>query len=331
MSARYRFIEAIELTRKEKPPATTFGSGIWTFNHKGTDFREILGRPEKYSQILSSTSEEVGWDAVFLGSGMNHFLGQAMGGRVEVGKSIQLTGGVGIGSLASPKFRDNLGVRTVWEAAPLLHKKTEVAVAATSWGPFTLTSSIVGMENFLIQLVEEEEKVGLALRATTQAIKDFYLPMQDYIDIASIAEPASSGDVISPEHFRRHSLPYLKELVDFFHSLDIKVILHICGWNDNRLQDIAGVRADCFSPGETTNLAKVKEIVGSKSCIFGNVAPQVLTESREKVVECAEENIFTGNRNKKGYVLSTGCDISPFTPIENVKTFIGTARSNSIL
>jgi len=184
------------------------------------------------------------------------------------------------------------------------------------------------MENFLIHLINSRSTAKRAVEISSNAIKEFYLPLieEKSLDIVSIAEPASSGDVISPEHFREFSKPYLEELVTFFRKRGVKVLLHICGKNNDRLEDIAEIGADCFSPGETTDLGKVKEIVGKNSCIAGNVAPLVLLQNRETVEKEAMENIRIGFSDSRGYMLSTGCDLAPATPMENVVAFLGMTR-----
>ncbi len=328
MKPRDKLLQALELSQLEVPPATTFGSGIWTVNLHGLNFNHILGKPEEYSRVVLKTQKITGWDLIFMGSGMNNFVAEALGAEVSVGGNIQIRRNLRAEDLSSAELSENTGIKTIWEATKLVYDNTSAGVAVTSWGPFTLASNLLGMENFLIHLINSRSTAKRAVEISSNAIKEFYLPLieEKSLDIVSIAEPASSGDVISPEHFREFSKPYLEELVTFFRKRGVKVLLHICGKNNDRLEDIAEIGADCFSPGETTDLGKVKEIVGKNSCIAGNVAPLVLLQNRETVEKEAMENIRIGFSDSRGYMLSTGCDLAPATPMENVVAFLGMTR-----
>lgn len=322
MKPREKVISTLEGEELEHPPATTFGSGIWTLKFNNLDFSSILGKPEKYSEVVLKTQRITGWDIVFLGSGMNNFVAQACGSEVKVGGTVTVVRR----AEELREFSPNSGIETVWKASRLLYDKADFAVAVTSWGPFTLASNIVGMERFLLMLMESQKEAEQVIKHALNAIMEFYLPIIEAqaLDIASIAEPSSSGDVISPDHFRTFSKPYLKRLVNFFRKRGVRVLLHICGKNDDRLGEVAEIKANCFSPGETTSLEAAKQIVGRDLALLGNVAPIELLH-RERAVKVAEENIKIGFSDGRGYILSTGCDLNPETPLENVKAFLRVA------
>jgi len=322
MKPRDVVISTLEGERLEHPPATTFGSGIWTLKFNNLDFRSIIGKPDRYSNIVLKTQKITGWDLVFLGSGMNNFVAQACGSEVKVGSTVTVVNRVE----ELQEFSPNSGIETVWKASRLLYDKSDFALAVTSWGPFTLASNIVGMERFLLMLMESKKEAEQVVKHALNAIMEFYTPIIEAqaMDIASIAEPSSSGDVISPEHFRKFSKPYLEQLVNFFRKRGVKVLLHICGKNDDRLEEVAEIKADCFSPGETTDFMAAKQIVGRNSALLGNVAPVDLLE-KERAVKLARENMEVGFSDSRGYILSTGCDLNPETPLENVRAFLSVA------
>ena len=90
-------------------------------------------------------------------------------------------------------------------------------VGVGSFGPFTTAAQLVGVNEFMMYLSDEDEEdlVREVLEFSEEVV--YHLTM-DFLEaggnLVYIAEPVSSGDLISEDYFETYSLPYLKQLND---------------------------------------------------------------------------------------------------------------------
>lgn len=68
--------------------------------------------------------------------------------------------------------------------------------------------------------------------------------------------------------------------------------------------------------------------MGDKVIITGNVPPVdvVYKGTKEDIFKSVKECIRKGHDSKKGYILSTGCQIPMHTPMENIEAFMEAGR-----
>lgn len=69
--------------------------------------------------------------------------------------------------------------------------------------------------------------------------------------------------------------------------------------------------------------------MGDRVVITGNVPPVdiVYRVNKEAIFKSVKECIKKGHDSKKGYILSTGCQIPMHTPIENIEMFMEAGKT----
>jgi uroporphyrinogen decarboxylase len=135
----------------------------------------------------------------------------------------------------------------------------------------------------------------------------------------NLADPVASGDMLSPQAFRRFAAPFLKELVKRAREKGKFSMIHICGNTSKILQDIADIGPNCFSLDKKVDLRQAKNVLGGKVCVAGNVSPTAafLNGRPEEVVAEAKDCVRAWGRGG-GFILTLGCDFPKTVPWENI-------------
>ncbi len=188
-------------------------------------------------------------------------------------------------------------------------------------GPFTIACQCIGTEKFLKSLIKNPSFAKETLEVTTQVSEELSLAsLKAGADVITISDPNSSGDIISPEQYKNFILNHHKALFD---KIDSPTVLHICGNTKNHLPYIAESGVDGFSFEEKVDAEYALAKVGSKLTLIGNIPPvTVLLEGTPEDVEN-----YTNKIKKIGMpIISSGCTISPLTPLDNLKAISRTVN-----
>lgn len=339
MTPKEEILQAFRQIPIDRAPATIFGGGVWTLHYWKQGFGEAIRDPGSYAEMLLRTNEQLQSPMIYVGSGYNNYLAAAMGGRVKERK-------LGAPDLDEPLIEEHADeldaldveaiaddpvIQNLWEATRLVADAVgdEVVVTTTAWGPYTLAGQIYGVEDFMRSVYKKKDQVHKTLDFATRLLKAFYQPLAEegLIPIMSIADPTASGDLISARVFRTFSLPYLQELIEWGHEYDVMTWLHICGDTTDKLDDIAETRADCFSLDYKVDIATARERLAGTMCIAGNIDPvSVLDQGTPEDVRRAGQQCLDAAMAGGGFILTSGCDLPPTVPQENVQAMLDFGR-----
>ncbi|NPV92783.1 MAG: uroporphyrinogen decarboxylase [Firmicutes bacterium] len=331
-------MKTIRLEKTPRLSAAVFSGGAWTFNQKGYTLESLLGKPELMAELIEDTNEKVQSDIVWAGSGFNNLPVLALGGRVKF--RVKGTMDViepllkearDIERVDLDRLGDHPGVAGVWETASQLDRKLgdRILIGACGWGPFTLAGQFYGVERMMQSIYKDKASIHSVLEFAEEACFRYYQPfIKAGAQLLSVAEPTASGDLISRQHFEEFALPYLKRFMSRLKAAGGINLLHICGNITNRLDLIPDSGTDILSVDYKVDLARVKEVVGSRIAFAGNVNPAgvLLSGTPEEVAAASRECIEKAGPEGR-LVLIPGCDLSPRVPIENVQAMIETGHN----
>jgi [methyl-Co(III) methanol-specific corrinoid protein]:coenzyme M methyltransferase len=200
----------------------------------GVNFRDVHRDPDKMAALAAAGHEILGFDSV-----APYFSvvqeAAALGGDIDWGDDFTMPSQRGLlfddpSEFSLPRdFTDRLHTRTVIEAVRMLKKKygDGVLVIGKAMGPWTLSYHFMGMENFLINTIENPDYVDTCLDAFCAVTAEFAgAQLEAGADIITIADHATR-DLVSPESYRKFLLPVHKRIIRQFGN-DI-FILHCCG------------------------------------------------------------------------------------------------------
>jgi len=216
----------------------------------------------------------------------------------------------------------------------------EAIVRAPGTGPLSLAGHLMGTQNFLTRLglldiepdADAENALVELLGLTTQALILFARAcLESGARIIQAGDSLASSDMISPEMYRKWAFPFerrfFRAITDQCRDRRAFSLLHICGDNSRILQDMAATGAMIVEIDSKVSLDLAKREIGARACIMGNLDPTtvLLQGSAASVQQAALQAIRDAGENG-GFILGSGCEVPPDTPLENIKAMVRAAR-----
>ncbi|HSH10032.1 MAG TPA: uroporphyrinogen decarboxylase family protein [Oceanipulchritudo sp.] len=215
--------------------------------------------------------------------------------------------------MVAERMRDRI------EAVRLYALKVGGACSIMGWveGPAAEAADLRRLDNFFMDLLDDEVYVGELMDICVDVALAFAKPQIDLgADTIGIGDAAASQ--VSADTYEDLILPRQQRLVRGLKELGAKVRMHICGNITHLLPGLASLDLDVIDVDHMVNLNKVREQLGRKVAIGGNLDPvaDVLRGTpgtiHRKLLDCYQA---VGNP----FLVNAGCEIPSGTPIENVK------------
>lgn len=203
--------------------------------------------------------------------------------------------------------------------------KDEVDVSASMSGPFSVAASVVGTENLLKWMIKYPKKVHTLMEIVAESNNRYIEEVAKLGISIGFADPVSSTSLISPKQFREFSLPALQKNVNKIkEKTGSPPGIHICGKSREIWEDVVSTGISNFSIDNVEDLEEAKKIMGDRVVITGNVPPVdvLYAGTKEDIFKSVKQCIRKGYDSKKGYILSTGCQIPMHTSMENIEMFM---------
>lgn len=203
-----------------------------------------------------------------------------------------------------------------------------VDVSAAMSGPMSVAASVIGTENLLKWMIKHPKELHQVMEVVTESNNRYIDEVAKLGVSIGFADPVSSTSLLSKKQFQTFSLPYLtKNIQRIKEKTGGAPGIHICGKSKEIWTDVVDAGISNFSIDNVEDLQEAKEIMGDRVIITGNVPPVdvVLLGTKEDIFKSVKESIQKGHDSKKGYILSTGCQIPMNTPIEKVEMFMEAA------
>jgi len=222
-------------------------------------------------------------------------------------------------------------VETVSEIVKLT--KDDLAIAAIIGGPFSTGMFLFGFTNYMRTL----HTAPSSIQRITEKVAWFQTELGKIVidmgvDIIWMPDDLGmkDGPFLSPQAFRKHIFPSMKEMVNTFKNKGVKVLLHCDGQVMALMDDIVEMGFDGFHPIERKagmNLELMKARYGDKLTLIGNVDATYLLphgtneEIKQQVLECLGIAAHGG-----GYILASDHSIHEGVKSSNAKAMFEIAR-----
>lgn len=189
-------------------------------------------------------------------------------------------------------------------------------------GPFSLAARLIDVSEIMMECYDSPEMVHTVLEKATEFLIAY---AQAYKEAGAngimMAEPVAG--LLSPVLEEEFSSPYVKKIVDAVQDDNFIVIYHNCGDNTPvMMESILSTGAAAYHFGNSVDMLDMLGRVPCDTVIMGNVDPaaQFRLGSPESIREAtlAVMNRCCGHPN---FVISSGCDIPPQSPWENIRAF----------
>jgi len=198
----------------------------------------------------------------------------------------------------------------------------DLHICGLSWGPITAAGYLMGTEDMLMMTMMDPDMV----KKLMVKVAPFVTAMQNKMiesgaTVMWMADPTSSGDLMSPSMFKEYSYPALKEVIsDVKTEHDVSAYLHICGDTLGIIPMMPELKVDCFSFDHAVDVGKAKKIAGRKTALMGNIDPvrMILSSTPDQITDECYRIIDAAGRDG-GFILAPGCETPQASPDENVR------------
>ena len=198
---------------------------------------------------------------------------------------------------------------------------TDKPVLGGCIGPYSLAGRLYDMTEIMMAIYTEPDTIQLLLEKCTQFLTEYCRAMKTAgINGIIVAEPAAG--LLSDDDCRQYSSVYVKQIVDTLQDDDFSVILHNCGNTGQCTQAMLYTGARGYHFGNAMNMVDALEACPPHVLVMGNLDPvSVFKMSTPEQVKQSARNLLERTAGYRNFVLSSGCDVPPHTPLENVQAF----------
>ena len=195
-------------------------------------------------------------------------------------------------------------------------------------GPFSLLCLLRGTQEFMVDLLtEDEEVIRHALEWTTEAHTRFALAqLKAGAHATSMGDAYASPNLVSPDMYRDFAFPYEQKVVENLRHTGMPYSVHICG-DTNRIVPLMGqTGARILEVDWKVDMGAARKAVPEDVVLMGNLNPSdPLCLGTPDQVRQQAKNIIEATRGK-GLILSSGCAMGANTKPENMAALVESAR-----
>ena len=215
--------------------------------------------------------------------------------------------------------RSGLYVDAIRKAVEII---TDRPVLAGIIGPYSLAARLLDVTEIMMLCYDEPDMVHIVLEKATAFLVEYAKAYKAAgANGIVMAEPVAG--LLSPALEEEFSSPYVKQIVDAVQDDNFIVVYHNCGDNTPRMtESILSTGSAAYHFGNAIDMAAMMEKFPADVVVMGNVDPAgVLRQGNPELVRTATLDVMSKCCSYPNFLISSGCDIPPATPWENVDAF----------
>ena len=353
MTARDRVRAAGRGETVDRVPVTPY-MGNYGASLAGVPVDEYCMDASRMAGAQIAAQRLVGHD-ILVAQSDGYYMAEALGmrtvrrhGTTPAAASRPLADLAGVDALRLPDPRRDGRMPVYLEAISILRSEVgeRLAVRACGTGPFSLAGHLMGPDvlvtTIALQSVEPDPPAAQRVRrlmdiCTETAIAFAIAALECGADVVMNGDSLASPDMISPAMYEQWVWPYERHFFDAVRphadARGALTLVHICGNTVPILPLMARTGAHIL---EIDSKVPVTTARNETCCrpLMGNLDPtsvllqgtpaDVLTASRRAITEGLVP-AATGERG--GFLLGSGCEVAPATPLENVRAMVAASRA----
>jgi len=208
-----------------------------------------------------------------------------------------------------------------------LHANELIAANATKpvfsgcIGPFSLAARLYDMSELMMALFIDPDTAHMLLEKCTQFIIAYCQGLRKAGSNGVVmAEPAAG--LLSAEQCDEFSSAYVRDIINKVQDDNFGVILHNCGSKGHCTASMISTGAMGLHFGNETDMVEVLENCPEDILVMGNLDPvSVLKQGTPDSVYASTMELLQKCGKYRNFVLSSGCDVPPHTPQQNIDAF----------
>ena len=215
--------------------------------------------------------------------------------------------------------RTRVPLETAWRL--VAEADGPIPVLGCMLGPFSLAGRLYGVSETIEATAVEPETIEVLLRQVTAFLCQYALAFRETGAWGVIvAEPAAGP--LSPAGLGRFSAPFVKRIVEAAETPDFAVVLYNCEAKIIHLEKVLESGAGINHFGAPMDIVAALGKVGPDVILSGNLDPTaVFHNGTPQAVGEATRALLEATRSYKNFIISSGCDIPPGTPLASLNAF----------
>ncbi len=193
-------------------------------------------------------------------------------------------------------------------------------------GPFSLAGRLYDMSEILMDIYIQPDIVNQLLAKCTEFLVNYCKALKATGTAGVIvAEPAAG--LLSDDDCQMYSTNFVKQIVDAVQDDDFTVILHNCGNTGHCTAAMIASGARALHFGNAINMEDVLKQCPTDILVMGNLNPVgVFKQGTVESVRKATLKLLEETNGYNNFVISSGCDLPPYVPEENIHAFLDTVE-----
>ena len=198
---------------------------------------------------------------------------------------------------------------------------TDRPVFAGCIGPYSLAGRLYDMSEIMVAIYIEPDVIQALLEKCTQFLLTYCQALKATgVTGVIMAEPAAG--LLSDDDCRTFSTEYVRRIVDAVQDESFSVVLHNCGNQGQCTQAMIDTGAAALHFGNAIDIRSALETCPADVPVMGNLDPVgILKQATPEDVYRRTAELLEATRGYANFVLSTGCDVPPQVPAENIRSF----------
>ncbi|OGP90361.1 MAG: hypothetical protein A2156_00190 [Deltaproteobacteria bacterium RBG_16_48_10] len=293
----------------------------------GAFFPEAHLDPAKMSELAAGGYEILGFDTIMPEFSVNQEA-EALGCEVDWGSPTMMPDAKTrpvkeVTDLSIPEnILEKPSMRVLLKALEILRRNygNDVGIIGKVMGPWTISYHLTGVQNFLLWVLTDPDKVRRLLdRLKEVSIAFARAQLQAGADVVVIADHAT-GDLVSPKTYQDFLLPVHREMNQ---RIGGPTILHLCGNCSDRLRLFVEAGFDAYHFEWQVDSRMAVEVMKHEISLVGNIANKnvLFGGTPEDVYRQARYSIGAGVD-----ILAPECAVPLQTPLANLKAIVEAAR-----
>lgn len=188
-------------------------------------------------------------------------------------------------------------------------------------GPYSLAGRLLDMTEIMILCYEEPEMVETVLEKVTEFLIAYAKAFKAVgANGIAMAEPAAG--LLSPGLMDEFSTPYVKRIKEAVEDENFIVLYHNCGNIEPLISNVEKIDAFAYSFGNAIDIETTLKALPKEKMIIGNIDPAgILRNGNPEMIRKETLELMERCCKYPNFVIASGCDIPPMTPLENLQAF----------
>jgi uroporphyrinogen decarboxylase len=335
MNRRESIRKVLKGERSARLPRALFGGGLWAYRQAGLRISELENDPRGFAGKLAELYSGLDTDIVFVGSGLNTFPAEAIGGELSFkGEQAPLLAHPIIRKTADARYFEQVDLsespRTlalVEMIADLRQRLPDRFLCCTSWGPFAWGMVLCDWTLLQERVVSDPAFIREVCELGVRLSSALFRQLVDRGLVDGIVISDGSATLVPLDFYRDTILPCEKKLFHEFAGQGAARLLHQCGAITPQFALYPETGADCISLDAVIELGRAYALYAPNIVTAGNVdvIKTVFGGTPAQICEAVSSSLAGIADPFRNFILMPSCDLPPDTSLGNARAFLACA------